>query len=675
MVCIINSVSSKPHFAGLGQLIANSSILNARSAKKNSSIISLEDILLPEEELHLLIKNIQPKSLSLNELTAFYAKSHANKTLSHSLLSLDKPIEDKTYPLHIAARDGDLETIINLLEQNFDINKKDLRSITPLHVAVLFGQQDAVLMLIKNGAEVDAKGYEDHTPLHFALMKHQYDIAKILVNDGNADPNQIASDDKNAFNYILDDLGVNLLMLAETQDKGLAKKIDQILDTINTLAAASDTCYYLDVIEQENSFLAAPIPVSMLLNVISCYAPTEDLKNKLLLSAETIKETDPSEALFVHAKNILHMFPTGETYKINIGTEKEIWLQSEGHFGSYTTTLASNSLNTYILSLSSLAESELKSHVFDSLQSIYQSATFFTTHAGQKDTALLAFELYEKGETVLLPSGWEGHFVDIIISKNQALYVVANSGARYHGESPDYQGDPAGVLFYKILEPEAIDPDFFYAILNNEEQINLELEYTYLYGVFEKTDEIVRDTQEYGNCGWESHRDAIEGILYIELLNQGINTNEAKEIAHEYYQEWDHFHGNYVIDQYMANNPILPFEALLDMFKEIHKKDHFTPANHDHAQKIADAMTSTPYIDEFKAWLSSDMDLVDKLIKNILQAQHGVDIETLLYDPLSSDNIVQEVELNTSIAEVIQIENNFPQIDIMLPLDQSSILI
>ncbi|MBN9287553.1 MAG: hypothetical protein BGO43_04315 [Gammaproteobacteria bacterium 39-13] len=672
MVCTINE-SLELNFTGLGKLIAGG---GSKTQKMLMRRLTPDDILQPEDELHSLIKNIQHKPLALNDLMAFYAKSSTSKThIENQTLLFAKPVDGKNYPLHIAARDGDTDTIKNLLEQGYDINKKDLRNITALHIAVLFGQHETALMLIENGAEVDSKGYEDHTPLHFALMKHHYDIAKILISEGKADPNQITSEGKNAFNYIMDDLGVNLLMLGETHDKVLLKKIDSMLDTISILAATTNTCYYIDAVEQGDSYLSVPIPISMLLNVVSCYVATLDLKNKLLLLADTVKIYDPSEDIYVYAKNILHMFPTGETYKLNIGTGEDIWIQSEGHFGNYTTLLASHSLDAYLLSIAPSQSSELKLDILSTLHSIYESAVYFSSHAGQKETALLAFEQYEKGETVLLPSGWEGHFVDIIISKSQSLYVVANSGARYHGESPDYQGDPAGILFYKIIEPDAIDADFFYAILNNEEQINLELENAYLYGVFEKADEIIRDTQVYGNCGWESHRDAVEGLFYIELLNLGINEVEAKSLAQTYYQEWDHFHGIYVIDQYMANNPGLPLEALLDMFKELHQKDHFSFENHDHAQKLADAMISPHYIDEFKVWLNDpEMDLVDKLIKNILQEQHGIDVELLLQDSMN-EIVGQDSEIIDITVEPIQIENNIPHIDIILPLDQPQLMI
>ena len=76
-----------------------------------------------------------------------------------------------------------------------------------------------------------------------------------------------------------------------------------------------------------------------------------------------------------------------------------------------------------------------------------------------------------------------------------------------------------------------IDQQFIYNILNNDDKMDLEYEYAYQYGVFEKIDEIQKPAQEYGNCGWESHRDAVEGIIYIELLNRQVEPNTAKELS------------------------------------------------------------------------------------------------------------------------------------------------
>lgn len=615
------------------------------SSQKNTQILSLDDILFPEEEeFSRLIKHMDVKTtFNLHELMTFYksAPSHAEEVHSYGTYRKNQ----SHYPLHIAARDGDIEALTTLLEQGIDINKKDLHGITALHVAALFNQPEAVKLLIENGANIDSTGYEDHTALHFALMKHHYEIAQILVTNGEANPNLVTQDGQNAFNYLLDDLLYAFTMYEFNQDEAELALVEDILATIEVLSQDLDTIHYL---EGDSSF-SFVLPVSALLTILSCSCPTEALREKFIKLSTLLNEKDSSESIFISAKDLLHMFPTGEVYKLNIGDEKNFWFQSEGHYNPYTTLLASNSIDSYLRSIDST--NELKFNIFNSLQSIYQDAAYFLSTAGQEDTAYLAYQKYLQGETILLPSGWEGHFIGTIISKTQGLYITANSGDRYHGESPDYNSDPAGIIFYKILDPEQIDPAFFYYILNNQDKLFLEFEAVYEYGIFEKVDEIIRDTQEYGNCGWESHRDAVEALIYIELLNQQYDANEAKALAHEFYQEWDHYHGLYVIDQYMENNPGLPFEAMLDIFKEIHKKDHFTAFDHSHAQKIVDTFTSSYYINDFKDWLQSDdLDLADKLIKNILQEQHGIDIEALLQEDVEN-NIIMEETINDNVAD------------------------
>ncbi len=612
-------------------------------AKSNPIELTFRDILtdLDTSIISIDLKQALPLLESIADIEQFYTEAPAAELTESEGFSSPKIIEHLHLPLHFAARDGDVEAIKYLIEDGYDINTTDTRSVTALHVAALFGQLAAVKTLVALGAKVDAKGYEDHTPLQFALAKHHYNIAKTLIIDNGASLKEIDYNGINGFTILFDDLTSQIESYENKYDPKILKKINQIVNLVESIVLHVESPYLYTLVDEiDGERFIISMPIELVLKLAAAYSPTPEINAQMLNLVNKVAAVDKSGPIFLNAKNLLHMFPNGEIYKLNIGAKKEIWIQSEGHFGPFTAQLASSSINTFIESDKFDRQDPLKFEIFKSLQSIYNNAQYFGEHLTQDATAQLAWELYEQGQTVLLTSGWEGHFIDIILSKPNELYVVANSGDRYHGESPEFEPDSAGLVFYRLQEPDRIDPQFMYNILTNEDRGFLEIENAYEYGVFEKIDDIVRDNQEFGNCGWESHRDAIEGILYIELLNQQVSPVEAKSLANEYYHEWDSFHGHYVIDQYMANSPGLPLKAMIDIIDYIHQKDYYTQADHEHAQKIADALVSPHYIEEFKSWFfEEEHDLADRLLLNILQNQHDIDIYNLGDDQSIDDNV------------------------------------
>jgi cytochrome c len=89
-------------------------------------------------------------------------------------------------PLHEAAKEGDLETIEQLLAQGADINESSALA-TPLHYAIQRGHAKAAELLIRRGANVNATSTWG-TPLHSAAAAGLTDIARLLLERG-ADPN------------------------------------------------------------------------------------------------------------------------------------------------------------------------------------------------------------------------------------------------------------------------------------------------------------------------------------------------------------------------------------------------------------------------------------------------------------------------------------------------------
>lgn len=87
-------------------------------------------------------------------------------------------------PLHACARDGDVEGLTKLLDQDNFINVKDSEGRTPLIWAVDRGSLSAVEILVAKGAEINAKDQEGQTALHYAIVCEQEEVAKYLFEHG-----------------------------------------------------------------------------------------------------------------------------------------------------------------------------------------------------------------------------------------------------------------------------------------------------------------------------------------------------------------------------------------------------------------------------------------------------------------------------------------------------------
>jgi ankyrin repeat protein len=89
-------------------------------------------------------------------------------------------------PLHDAARGGDLDAIVRLLDAGGSLEDRDATKETPLLAASLAGNTEIVAELIKRGADVMARNDRGLTPLHAAAYGGDLDAVKLLVEAGAA---------------------------------------------------------------------------------------------------------------------------------------------------------------------------------------------------------------------------------------------------------------------------------------------------------------------------------------------------------------------------------------------------------------------------------------------------------------------------------------------------------
>lgn len=88
------------------------------------------------------------------------------------------------FPIHEAARMGDVETVKLLFKNSPDlINSTDEKGLTPLHVAVGNKQLKAAEALLGMRANVNAKAFNGQTPLHVAARRGDVAMVGLLITN------------------------------------------------------------------------------------------------------------------------------------------------------------------------------------------------------------------------------------------------------------------------------------------------------------------------------------------------------------------------------------------------------------------------------------------------------------------------------------------------------------
>ncbi len=96
----------------------------------------------------------------------------------------------RDYPLHRAARLGDINQLRILLDQSYDINTRDGNGYTALYSAAGAGQTETVKMLLQRGARTEIPdNFVGYTPLVQAAFSGHKETVKALI-DGGANTDQ-----------------------------------------------------------------------------------------------------------------------------------------------------------------------------------------------------------------------------------------------------------------------------------------------------------------------------------------------------------------------------------------------------------------------------------------------------------------------------------------------------
>lgn len=114
------------------------------------------------------------------------------------------PLTQDPYPLHRAARRGDLTRAQALIQNGADVNsildQADLR--TPLMEAARFGHEKVTLLLIEKGADLNKQSEQGYTALIWSVLQGKRSAARLLAQKG-ADLNLTDRQGNTALHYAI----------------------------------------------------------------------------------------------------------------------------------------------------------------------------------------------------------------------------------------------------------------------------------------------------------------------------------------------------------------------------------------------------------------------------------------------------------------------------------------
>ncbi|XP_075216189.1 uncharacterized protein LOC142321739 isoform X3 [Lycorma delicatula] len=86
--------------------------------------------------------------------------------------------------LHLAAKDGHIEIVKELLERGCSVDAATKKGNTALHIAALAGQEEVARILVELGAGVNMQSLNGFTPLYMAAQENHDGVVKFLLSKG-----------------------------------------------------------------------------------------------------------------------------------------------------------------------------------------------------------------------------------------------------------------------------------------------------------------------------------------------------------------------------------------------------------------------------------------------------------------------------------------------------------
>ncbi len=550
------------------------------------------------------LKNKEPLAPEQDELNAEIQDfvdtiNHEYETaqteiVRHQALNSPHLVKHQSCDLLAAAATNDTVLLEEILAQdNIDINIKGKFGETPLHVAAIIGHVEATKLLLEHGADASIQAYTSlydfdsgHTAMSLALFENHQDIVHLLFdyaptnylaqkelftlfvefNQSEALNLMIEKGTHLTFSHvILEDLAWEKLMdLIEhtelTEQSHSANDYQKLRDISETLILITNLT---GTAITDDPYIDFGVP-TMGIWIESYVALLKDptAHEILLETAQKINAIDNNKDHYVLAKALFHIIPIEGDFnfqydpKHSFQTGKAL-IDAEGFFNNYTVPLAHNALYNFVNN--NTFHDSAQANAFHAALDAFALSADMANELGLMATSEKFYDALQNGQTIILPSGWTGHAVDIVLNTKLGLLAIANNGRSYHELE-------SGATIFRMHHMDNITPDLIHDILVNEDQVNLELKLAAKLGLveFQMLPEMPQFT---GNCSWQSQESAIEGALFINLIEQGYNADKAAELAHTYYKQWDDYQTLHFVKEYFENDPRIDHSAVEAMIK------------------------------------------------------------------------------------------------------------
>uniref|UniRef100_A0AAR5P4H9 Death domain-containing protein n=1 Tax=Dendroctonus ponderosae TaxID=77166 RepID=A0AAR5P4H9_DENPD len=144
-------------------------------------------------------KPIPPRFINLNAPENKYQTSDGNTSFLRAARNgqLDKVLEhlksnidintsnaNGLNALHLASKDGHVEIVKELLKRGALVDSATKKGNTALHIASLAGQEEVVKLLVQNGATVNVQSQNGFTPLYMAAQENHDNVVRYLLANG-----------------------------------------------------------------------------------------------------------------------------------------------------------------------------------------------------------------------------------------------------------------------------------------------------------------------------------------------------------------------------------------------------------------------------------------------------------------------------------------------------------
>lgn len=564
---------------------------------------------------------------------------------------------NSTNPLFWAARKGDVNELALLIKQGWSINATDIFGSTPLHIASLYGHNAIVEFLLKKGAFINATTYYTlqqtligdieeiaYTPLDLAVYYAPLSTVNLILQQGGT-------------SYDTEFLLLNIL---EKLEYALHLKHNESFEEQMSKLEVLQNHHTLPTFVNLASETMSTLPVATLFYQILRDFQTKEHFSRMQQLAAKLEADDPHHAheRFVLAKNLLHIFPSSNEYECRIDSI-QFQIQSEGHYPYFLVAFSEKSIAQFIEKIPSHVP--LKQSIFNTLLEVYQQATHHVQMSGLFEESRILFEKYDSGKTILLPTGWNGHFINIILDKALNLFMVANGGERYADFKP-------GINAYQInFKPTEVD---IYNILTNKKEIDLEFKYSYdLWLTQDPAFSLVGEEQLFGNCGWHSNQIAQKGLLYLEIYKATHNHSLARSLSTQWLTELNDFHKMKALEDYIQL-PSLEVSALSDILTHYHAHLR-TPQEKIRAQIICEHLMNIEnapnFIQHHKEHPSEFTRELNQIIKQY-SARKPILIDEILHE---NTNIDHAYHFETLSNTIIHLNEQNPPTQLLTEIEKS----